>query len=116
MTDEAFDRWWAKFEGKTWTTERGARMVWKAAIKAEREACAKVCDKAAQDFNGESIDAIEEIRRPVLPTGWQVATDCAVAIRARNKAVQREAKLKTAEERIAELKDRLYFLTRGNIQ
>lgn len=32
MTDEAFDRWLAKFEGKTWTTERGARTVWNAAV------------------------------------------------------------------------------------
>jgi hypothetical protein len=48
--------------------------VWSAAVKAEREACAKVCDELVPDMSRTANDA----------SVWDVATfDCAEAIRAR---------------------------------
>jgi hypothetical protein len=46
----------------------------KAAVEAEREACAKVCDELVSDMSRTANDA----------SVWDVATfDCAAAIRAR---------------------------------
>ena len=48
--------------------------VWNAAVKAEREACAKVCEELVPDMSRTASEA----------SVWDVATfDCAGAIRAR---------------------------------
>lgn len=69
-----FDEW---RESNKWCDPEKGRFIWDASAKAEREACAKVCETLPADD----------------PTGpWfnddmtMAAIDCANAIRARNTA------------------------------
>ena len=65
-----FEEWWEK-EGQKWEPSGNssvAWMAWEAAILAEREACARVCEAAWSARRG-------------LETG--TADECAAAIRAR---------------------------------
>ncbi len=72
---KTFDDWWA-----TLTTREQARMTkadvteaWEAAVLAEREACARVCDALAGD-------------EYLSPRDRACAVDCATDIRERSNA------------------------------
>lgn len=118
MTDEAFDRWWAKFEGKTWTTERGARTVWNAAVQAERETQLKAVERCIAALEERlELHACNDAGDPVkLEIGRAdgIGFRDAIIKAHDEKAARRETQLKAAEERIAELEERLESLTESN--
>jgi hypothetical protein len=91
MTDD-FNKWWNDnvfTKNNPYTNDTPAFWAWEgwhAAIAAEREACAKVCDeKFAAEYATGKVDHNE--------IGWTQA--CAIAIRARGDAL---AKLNQAAE------------------
>lgn len=61
--------------------EEWARLAWSAAIAAEREACAKVCDERAKKHRETFTDDIGESYQ--LGHATDEANACAAAIRAR---------------------------------
>lgn len=66
-----FDKWWAQ-QPKDPTKPITPRMAWDAATKAEREACAKLCDELPAPPGTTSFSS------------YEVATmDCGEAIRMR---------------------------------
>ena len=67
-----FDEWRETYSAGPLMNEAMARAAWDAAIAAEREACAKVCDV--------------EAKRLGWPTERFAADNCAAAIRARGNA------------------------------
>jgi len=85
MTQEAFKAWWytegsqAPYTHHDFEehTMRMCEIAWNEAVKAEREACAKVCDELiAPDVYSDTDISM-----------WDVTCmDCAAAIRARGQA------------------------------
>ena len=49
---KTFDAWWNVIGSRNKTAESAARMAWEAGVRAEREACAKLCDERAKDKPG----------------------------------------------------------------
>jgi hypothetical protein len=81
MTEE-FNKWWDNdllTENNPYVDGTPAFWAWEgwcAAVKAEREACAKVCEELVPDMSRTASEA----------SVWDVATfDCAGAIRSRGK-------------------------------
>jgi hypothetical protein len=71
--NKEFNKWWDEddltTEGNNFVDGTPAYWAWEgwcAAVKAEREACAKVCDEADKDSD------------------WPTAANCAATIRARS--------------------------------
>lgn len=65
MTDrEQFEAWYATTDARFWNTSDAAFAAWRAAVKVEREACAKICDE--RKWRGEPLNfaeyCAEEIR------------------------------------------------------
>jgi hypothetical protein len=65
---------------------RAARLMalsaWQAAAKAEREACAKICDEARQILESGAALAEADDRPAMLSSAWRISL-CAAAIRGR---------------------------------
>ncbi len=77
MTDEEFERL-ATLYG--FAPSRPLRELLEAAVRAEREACAKVCEDIEEAYRRQ-----ESIRYPALRTDAETGSEeCAAAIRARN--------------------------------
>lgn len=75
MTDEAFEKWFIQEFGESNAIEYAKklqmRIVWQAAVQAEREACAATCE-----FWNEQHDGVAVL---------DAAQTCADAIRARGE-------------------------------
>jgi hypothetical protein len=72
-----FDEWLSRTIPLDPAQQMVAKCAWEAAIKAEREACAKVCEEIRHPF-GWSAETED----------WTGATDnCAAAIRARKEGL-----------------------------
>jgi len=58
-----FNEWWVESFGPNWKAvcteweKEVAEMAWKAATAAERERCAKLCEKEADDWTGDGDDS-----------------------------------------------------------
>ena len=66
-----FDEWRETYSAGPLMNEAMARAAWHAAIAAEREACAQLCDIRETTFKGYKTDGLAAL--------------CAAAIRARSK-------------------------------
>jgi hypothetical protein len=76
-----FNQWWGSlkwsYAARIFMEPTGrlfAEMAWNAAVRAEREACAKVCDEMEQQAEGTEC------------CKWPTPADCAYAIRVRGQA------------------------------
>ena len=78
MTDEAFEKWFIQKFGESNAIEYAKklqmRIVWQAAVEAEREACARACYKQGVADEGGWADDVN-----------QTVEACAKAIRARGE-------------------------------